>query len=170
MLYRGFSLIEMLVVVGIFSILAVVATQVLSSSLRGSRKSENIGRVRENVEYALNYIERNLRAAKGLDFEISVNDSSICPSSGDYMYFYNGSGMIDNFRKDGTRLMHGSYAITNSDIEITNVEFKCVQGFGGSPDSVSITIEAKDASTTGVAESAVYRTSTTISLRNYSRN
>ena len=36
---RGFSLIEMLIVVAVFSILAVVATQSLSSSLRGSKKS-----------------------------------------------------------------------------------------------------------------------------------
>ena len=66
-LAKGFSLIEMLIVVAVFSILAVVATQSLSSSLRGSKKSESQVIVRENVDFALSTMERLLRNADSLN-------------------------------------------------------------------------------------------------------
>lgn len=60
---RGYSIIEMMVVMFIFSILAVVATQSMALVLKGLTKSENIGEARANVEYAMSVIERTLRNA-----------------------------------------------------------------------------------------------------------
>lgn len=170
-LFSGFSLIEMLITVGIFSILAVIVTQSLASSLKGARKSDNIGRVRENVEYAMNYIERNLRGAKRLDFDDNpvggVDDRCGVNNS---IYFYNNRGVSENILLNGTRLQHNGQDITSSNIQVTSILVSCLPGAGGEPDSISITVSASDSAVTGTAESATYTAVTQITLRNYSRN
>lgn len=66
-LFSGFSLIEMLVVIFVFSILAILSTQTLLYSLRGTNKSEALGVVRENVDFASSTMERLLRNAQSLN-------------------------------------------------------------------------------------------------------
>ena len=171
----GFSLIEMLIVVGIFSVLAIIITQTLASSLRSSKKSDNLGKVRENVEYAMNYIERSLRTAKRLDNELP----DICdPADTNNLRFINSNNVSESFHWDNT-LTHIKYydatgnqrPITSNQIRIVaGTAFTCITGTGGEPDTVLVTITAQDSSTTTSAESVKYTATTRISLRNYSRN
>src|SRR3989344_5347971 len=65
-LYKGFSIVEMLVVLSIFSVLAILATQSIILTLKGSRKSESIVEVKENVEVAMSTMERLLRNSKSI--------------------------------------------------------------------------------------------------------
>ena len=65
-LQKGMSLLEILVVVAIFSILGVIVTRSVLLTLRGSKKSESQVKVRENVNYALAVIERQLRNADSI--------------------------------------------------------------------------------------------------------
>lgn len=155
----------MLIVVGVFAVLGVVMTQTLASSLRGSKKSENLGIVRENVEYAMNYIERTLRMAERLD---------IAHCGGGTLGFINSNGVGEQFSFSEGKISHGVNQITGSAIVVessdTTPVFACTQGSSGVPDSVTITITARDSGSNNAAESARYTTQTTISLRNYSRN
>src|SRR3972149_10310777 len=68
---QGFSMIEILVVILVFATLAALSTESLLLSLRGSKRSESTIRVRENLNYALSIIERQLHNA----------ESVICPNS-----------------------------------------------------------------------------------------
>ena len=68
---RGYSVIEILVVVGVFAILGVIATQSVNLSLKSSKKSESITLVKQELDYVANSIERNLQVA----------NSIYCPSS-----------------------------------------------------------------------------------------
>lgn len=159
-LNRGFSLIEMLVVILIFSILAVLATQSLATSLRGARKSESLGHVRENVEYAMNVMERSLRSAKELD----------CSVSGDRLQYFTSSGVTAFFECDSGHIASNSAAarITSGDIRVTNCAtvFTCDPGGSGVPGFVTITVTAQEEDIQG-PESAQYTSSTRILLRNY---
>jgi prepilin-type N-terminal cleavage/methylation domain-containing protein len=60
----GFTLIEILVVMGIFGILAVFGTQMLFSIMKGSIKSRSLTVVKENGEYVINMMERAIRDAQ----------------------------------------------------------------------------------------------------------
>lgn len=60
---KGYSVIEILVVIGVFAVLAVVATQSVSLSLRSSKKSDSTMVVRNELDYAAGSIERNLQFA-----------------------------------------------------------------------------------------------------------
>src|SRR5258706_12974663 len=63
---RGFSLIEMLVVMFVFSILAIVVVQTLAITLRGSKESESQVQARENIQYAISVMDRTVRNARRL--------------------------------------------------------------------------------------------------------
>jgi prepilin-type N-terminal cleavage/methylation domain-containing protein len=154
----GFSLVEMLVVIFVFSILAILATQTLVLSLRGSRKSESIAEIRENVEFASGVMERRLRNAQSvncvtnsrIDYidENGVGDSFICDNVNDYI----ASGSA---RLTSPRTM----------IDCSGIVFQCSQ-VSGVTTSVDISLNAQDAQATG-AEDASVSVTTKILLRTY---
>ena len=66
---KGMSLLEILIVVAVFSILGVIVTRSVLLTLRGSKKSESQVKVRENVSFSLGVIERQLRKVFTLPYE-----------------------------------------------------------------------------------------------------
>ncbi|KKQ98745.1 MAG: General secretion pathway protein H [Candidatus Woesebacteria bacterium GW2011_GWB1_39_12] len=164
----GFSLIEMLVVVAVFSILAIVATQSLSSSLRGSKKSESQVIVRENVDFALSTMERLLRNAKSItscsptstliyidEYEKPGVTSFQCITSGTDTYIASVSGSPAV-----------SVRLTSPDVRITNCSIFVVCQNLTKPHSVDISIQAERSGVTGAEGSQIIE-STKILLRNY---
>ncbi|MCH7641077.1 prepilin-type N-terminal cleavage/methylation domain-containing protein [Patescibacteria group bacterium] len=156
----GFSIVELLVVTMIFSILAVLTTQSIFLTLRGSRKSESLVAVRENVDYAFAIMERQIRNAQSIDCpdpvtlnytdEHGASSSFTCETLGPDTYINSGSGRL-----------------TNSEVTITcSSIFICDAGGGGVPPSVRIEISAQAAESFG-AEGAEITTSTRILLRSY---
>lgn len=80
---NGFSLIEILVVLSIFVVIAVIANQVFFSTLRGGSKSEATTLVKQEGNYALSVIERGLQSAQSVT---SVcNDPGVSLSSIGYL-------------------------------------------------------------------------------------
>lgn len=157
---NAYSLIEMLVVIAVFSILAVIVTQTMANSLRGSNKSESLGKARENVEYAMNVIERNLRNASNLDCTPDAdNYPKLLYSSIDGRSYFkiNTTGGYIAWGNDTSR-------ITNTDVVVSGT-FTCSSNDPTVPDSVEINISARasgDADPLG----STYTSQTTIVLRN----
>lgn len=72
---KGFSMVEMLVVVAVFGILAVGSVNLFFSSLVGSGKESSIRLVKESGDFAIKKIETGLREAR----EMQTNqDGQIC--------------------------------------------------------------------------------------------
>ncbi|KKQ73426.1 MAG: hypothetical protein US95_C0056G0009 [Candidatus Woesebacteria bacterium GW2011_GWB1_38_5] len=63
---RGYSVVEILVVVGIFAVMAVIATQSVSLSLKSSKKSDSTMLVRNELDYTAGSIERNFQFASAI--------------------------------------------------------------------------------------------------------
>lgn len=158
--YRGVSFIEILVVIAVFAILGVLATRAILLTLRGSRKSESVVKVRENVNYALAVIERQLRNAE------SINTSTC-------------TGRVDYTDKDGVAssfvctnigpagyVASGSARLTSPEVAVTACSFSCTAASDNVLPSVSVNVTAQDATATGV-ESAQVSSSTQIFLRTY---
>jgi len=173
---KGFSLIEMLIVLGIFSVIGVVMTQVLGTSLRSSRKSENIGVVKENIESALAIMERMLRDAS------SINCSA---SQGNQLVFYDNSvnsyGVpnpvevdfvcqgIPNGDAHLVKIRGGiTQRLTSEEVVIEDCQiFSCVESPSGTPPPyVDISIRARHRDSTG-GEGASVNYNTRILLRTY---
>lgn len=164
----GFSIVELLIVLTLFSILAVLTTQSLFYTLQGTRKSEAILNVRENVDYSLAIIERQLRNA------ISVDP---CPIPNpyrrvDYISADGASAYFECQNIGGADSQIASYSgavkyrLTTDSVSIISCSFTCTSGGSASPPSVSINLVAEDRSAQGI-EGAQITASTRILLRSY---
>lgn len=76
---NGFTLIETLVVLGIFSILAILVTSVIIYSLRGTRKSEYTYELREKLDQVVEVIDRQIRNAKQINSDEYI---TFCETNG----------------------------------------------------------------------------------------
>ncbi len=65
---KGFTLVELLVVIGIFAVLTSVIFSILVTVLRGSKKAESIVSVRRVGDHAVEQIIKQMRFAKSLNF------------------------------------------------------------------------------------------------------
>jgi len=61
---KGYTLIEMLVVIVVFATISIVASETIILTLRGTFKATSITAVRQNVDYAMNAMESQIRGAK----------------------------------------------------------------------------------------------------------
>lgn len=153
----GFSIVEILVVIMIFAVIGILATESIALSIRGSKRSESTISVRENLNYSLAVIERALHNAE------SVN----CPSSTSISYTDAISQPAD-FTCDlaSGYVASSSARLTGSDVFVTDCSFSCTPGGAGVPPSVVISLTAQDAGLSGL-EQAQITTTTQIMLRAY---
>ena len=163
-LSSGLSLLEILVVVSIFAALGILITRSVLLTLGGGKKSESLIKVRENLNYSLSVIERNLRNAN------SITD---CGNSNTSLIAYidqNGNPAAfscNNIGVSGSTgyIASGSARLSNDTVNVTSCSFTCSLG-GNTPSSVTINVEALDNSASGIENSTV-TTSTQVFLRNY---
>lgn len=164
----GFSLIEMLVVVFVFSVLGVVSTQILALSLRSAKKSESIIEVKSNLEYTLSNMERLLRNAKNIEpsttTKLNYKDSEDrlawfeCVTSGTDTYIASGSSLL------------GTVRVTANDVIVNCVDvFEPIYYDEGSgmQDMVTIELTGVDAELGAGVEGASVTVSTQVKLRSY---
>lgn len=157
----GYSLIEIMVVLTLFALLILVSTQTLIISLRNTGKSEAIGKVKENLDLAINVMERQLRNAKSI-----VTCPNASPLRIDYL---DAAGVATFFSCTvGTNgsVASGSARLTGSNISITSCSLSCIRQ-SGVPDAVTISLSAEDKSTVSGAERAKASNQTTVLLRQY---
>jgi prepilin-type N-terminal cleavage/methylation domain-containing protein len=69
---KGYTLVEMLAVIIVFSIIGGIIAAIFASSLRGSNKANITNEVRQNGNYALIQMSKNIGYAKSFD-GVSVN-------------------------------------------------------------------------------------------------
>jgi hypothetical protein len=153
---NGISLLEILVVVSIFAFLGILITRSVLLTIGGGKKSESLIGVRENLNYSLGIIERNLRNANSI---VGCGDStsqiSYTDSDGNFGTFSCGTGYIAS----------GSARLSNDAVSVTSCSITCASA-SGTPSSITISLEATSASASGLENSTVTAT-TQILLRNY---
>lgn len=158
---KGISMIEVLVVVLVFSVISILGTQSILLSLRGSKRSESTIGVRENVNYSLSVMERQLHNADSItcldSTTISYTDEFSQPN---ITFTCNLSDPEEGY------IASGSARLTGSDINVTACSFFCDSGGAGVPPSVMISITAKDKDATQL-EGSQFTTNTRINLRTY---
>lgn len=160
----GFSLLEMLVAVGIFAVLAIITTQTILLSIKGANKSEAVGKVKDNVDYAVSVIERNLRN--------STSVKCINPSGTSYtaVSYVDQTGAPKSFScnfddPNDTYIAASSSRLTNNSVSLVSCEFSCTNFSSTSP-SVKIDVKAIAKDFFGTEEGRI-ETSTEVFLRNY---
>lgn len=176
---NGFTLVEVLVVSGIFVILSTIIVSILAIVLRGAKKSDSMVIVRQNGEQAMAQMVRILRFAKSVDYpatcdgvtsqdhitiSLAVDSSTTtfsCPG-------YNGSTGIKS---------EGTVAISLTNLQTVSVitshplpscSFVCTQQAGGSP-RIDISFTLSKVNSSGAPEGdAVIPFHSSVTLRNIS--
>lgn len=160
---RGYSLVEIMVVLALFAILVLVATQTLLLSLRSANKSEALGRVKENLEYSVSIMERYLRGAKSI--------TTTCPNTDtNTLSFIDKDDVARTFScvnpgVDGYINLNTN-RLTDQKISVLSCTIACSTVIG-SPPSVEITIVAQDKSSVPGADQAQATSKTTVVLRQF---
>lgn len=156
---KGVSLIEILVVVTVFSILAILATRGVLLTLRGARKSDSLGRVRGNVDFSFAVMERHLRNAESVTCVSETQVDYVDKNS------VSASFSCEDLSTSGY-VASSSARLTSDQVSVTQCSFTCDQGGAGVPPSVMMSVTAEDANADGV-ETAEVNVSTQIFLRTY---
>lgn len=121
----GFSLIEMLIVIVVFAILAYFITQSTLQTFVGTRKADAQSQIRDNLNYAAESVERNLRNARAITFP------SPCSGTTDHINYIDINNNAGSFSCNLTSgyLASGSATtrLTSDDILITSCSFTCTQ-------------------------------------------
>lgn len=171
---KGFSLIETLVVVGLFAVIGIIVSQSTATSLQGSRKADASSKVRENLSQAINVMERQIRSAK------AVVSPTVCSAGGtsataiNYTDQYGQPGSFScNISTDCptdaiSYVASGSASLrlTSSDtLCITACQFTCTKPTVGPP-TIDIMLQGKSKEATGVEDTTV-TVKTSVNLRAY---
>jgi len=143
---KAFSLIEVLVVVAIFSVISVLVGRSLVSSLTGSRKVDNAVLLRENLNYALTIFDREIKPAKSID-NCTIDSLTYSDFENTQKIFACPAIVPTYVSLDGERL-------TSDDIQITDCQFICTN------DTATLiltgqTIGTKDSEDTNITVSTV---------------
>lgn len=166
---NGYTLIELLVVIVVLAMVSIVATQTIVSILRASKKAEAINKVRQNLDYAVGAMERQIRSAKGITSTCDVagttsNTISFLDQNGISVTFTcqnpNSSGQQSYIASTSGTLTSN---LTSTEITLSKCSFTCVGGTSSSPPYVVINVEG--AETTG--QSASIPITTQVTLRSY---
>ncbi len=168
-IYRGYSIIELLVVVAVFGILALVTTQTIVLTLRGSKKSESLITVRENLDYAFSAMERHIRSAKKIiPSECTAIRLEYTDQWGKKAVF-SCEGGSNGYIASGSALLASPDRLTSDEVAVdctATPVFFCNFPATGTPPSVEIDVTASSADVSG-AEGAQVTSSTRILLRTY---
>lgn len=156
---KGFSLVEILVVLTLLGLVAVIAGQGFFSVLKGSSKSDVTIRVRESGNYALSLMERKLHSA----VKISCIDSG--QNGSRTVKYTDANGTVSQFSCQNSTITDGPTSILPADVIISECYFVCMT-YGGT-DSVKVNVTFTQAAVTSRPEEAIsVPLQTQIRLRN----
>ena len=142
-LNKGFTLIEMIVVIALLLLILMVSIELNNSIIKGSMKSEITKDLKQSGNYALSVMDRAIRNANGIE-SCTTNMTSISLSNNDgsvASYTFT----ADNIASSGANLLGSGYTIvTPGDAS----SFNCVSTEGSPPIvTIKFTLEKGSAST-----------------------
>lgn len=173
---KGFTLIEMLVMVAIMVTVGSLAAIIFFTTLKGASKSDVIREVKQNGEYALSVMERMIRNAKSIEAVGNCLVKGGCSSGiGTCLKIKNPDNQTTTFMMEpvGSLLKiaanSGNY-LTNDKVKLVSppgLIFICTAN-SGKPDVVTIRFTlSQAASSARPEETASIPFETTVSLRTY---
>lgn len=133
----GFSLIETLIVLSVFSIVALIIAQSVAQLLKGTAKADIESDVRSNVEIAAGVVVRHLRNATRI--------TSTCDGTATTTVSYlSDRGDAGSFSCNGASnyLASGSARLTSQSVNVTFCQFVCNPATPTQPASVDLTLTA----------------------------
>lgn len=187
---KGFTLIEMLVAIGVFVVVGSIAVSILFSALRGTNKTNVITIVRQNGNYAISQMEKMIRNAKSFEAvsaDLGYTWETVCNPSTHYRqikissfddvettFKCNDNNNISSVSASGATV----YLLDTSSVSLPSTiplpqnrcYFTCSRPDSVSPPIIGINFYLTDTSTTGFAENKASQSAilfqTSVQIRN----
>jgi len=149
---KGFTLVEILVVLVIFSIMLSAIAAVFISGIKIQRNAIAQEQLLDQLNYAIEYMGRELRMAKYKDNNACKTKDEYYNSNNSYLGIVNQDGECVYFNLKTDNVIYKSAksdtydtALTSDDIKVTKLLFK-VSEENGKQTKVTILIEAESKS------------------------
>lgn len=158
-LIRGFTLIEILVVVTVFVIIAILAANMFFSIFKGSSKTRVLAEVKQNGNYALGVMERMIRNARSIE-----------NYGGNYIKIRNPDDSTTTFRCGDSNITLDGASLISDKVKVKTCSgvFNVASGETGvKPDVVTINFTLVQAEGNRGEETAQASFKTSVTLRNY---
>lgn len=157
---KAFSLVEIVVALGLFAILATTISTLLLTTLRGARKSAAIGIVKNEAQTAMTSMAQTLRFAQSVDCSVADQVTVVDQNGGTVVYQY---------QLASTRIMRGLVALTSPNSVVSRCGITSVFICSGRVVDICFTADAAGAAdVTTQAEGATgIRFEARVTLRNY---
>lgn len=165
---RGFTLLELLMVVAILGVVLIAITQLLTAVLSGSGKSSAAQAVKENGQFALSTIQKTVRRAKS----VSVCSGGtltviVSEAGGDVTYSFSWTGSPTYGLTKTTTPSGNTSDLVDSSVRVTAFSCTLTSALPTAPAVVSISMTL-DKPSLSVDQSAGSQTFTaSSSLRTY---
>jgi len=166
----GFTMIEILVVIGILGVIATIGTSMFFTTFRSSTKTKILSTVKQNGDYALSVMERIVRDSQ----EVIANTetpSKTCEVDMKKIKVKRLDGSEIEFSCEeaaNSFIASNSAALTSSEVKLDSCYFDCITEGDFYPQNVVIRFTLSQATaTTRSEEQAKVDFRTTITLRNF---
>lgn len=153
----GFSLVELIVVIGLLSLLMLAISSTMLMSMLSSNRIRTATKVKQSGNYAITQIQTLIRGAKTITACDSSSESIslINPDGGETTIFLESSSIASN----------SAYPLTPLNITTTNWDITC------NPNDleaslVEISFDLQDNKSSSTTQSPILHFATSISLRN----
>ncbi|CAN5325204.1 hypothetical protein BH10PAT1_BH10PAT1_4300 [soil metagenome] len=160
---NGYTLIELLIVIVIFAIISIVASETIILTLRGTYKADAISKVRQSVDSALGSMERQLRGAQSITSCTATSISFVDQNSNPVTFTcnnINSNGSASNIASSSGAI---SSNLTANNITISACSFTCTPSSGDTPPYVLMSVTASDLA----GQNAPIVDTTQVTLRSY---
>lgn len=170
-LNKGFSLIELLIVLVAIPVIAIVTTQSLINVLSSQRKVDVEIRVRGDVEYMFSFIERRILNATDLTVtypnlnQTVVEYANINGSNGRFTCNTSSLG-LGNMMYEEVADDSGEVQLSDTDIDIYKCNIAELGGLNGAPKGIRMVVGARIAGFEGT-EGGQLELTTIIYTRSY---
>jgi prepilin-type N-terminal cleavage/methylation domain-containing protein len=155
----GYTLVEMLVVVVVFAVIGLISSETIILTLRGTAKADAISKVRNNLDFAVGAMERQIRGAKLI--QSCSNLSMTIVDQNDSLVTF--ACISPNVNHLPSYIASSSASLTSSNITISSCSFTCTQATSTTPAQVTISVTGQDRQ----SQNAPVSVTTQITLRTY---
>jgi len=175
---RGFTLIELMVSVAIFTIVMTLALGALLSITAAERKAETLKSVINNLHFALDSMTRSIRTGYG--YNCGSSSGGNCSTGGTILYFTDAAGRTVAYcRGDNStcsasgasileKVNAGAFApITTPEVTITNFTFYLVGAPQGDTEQPKVTVTLSGFVQVSELQQSPFDIQTTITQRLY---
>lgn len=158
---QGFTIVELLVFMGILSVFLGVLTQVFHSALDVQLETAATASVDLTGNYLFNRLEYDIRRATGIETPSAPGQtsSSLALDIGGVDYTYSILGSSLQLAND-----LGSFSLTDVNTQVSNLSFTR-RGSGSGNDAIEISFTLTSTATTTAGESESRQLQTSVSLR-----